>query len=292
MGETHPGEGTPQAYTREWNEQFYDKEDPWGVREHTWNLVKSRRAAAILTKKRYRFCLDLCCGEGTITKPVLGPLCDRILGIDFVPKAIERARSMNGGPGIAYREGDVLEFEYGSLEPGPDLVHMSDAMEYFSRRQLEGLLSKLSRIPSRPEVLIAARLMQRQYAREHPELVGYDPEHDFFGTWDEFRKLAGKCFRVASITPVYEYPETRMPWGDTALSAAARRAFHFMMIKLFTRLFFYHRAPAEMDDIRFKLLKAFGAAPLAGRLAGRMMMWHAILLKPLTAVGPATERQP
>jgi hypothetical protein len=285
MGESHPGEGTPQAYTREWNEQFYGKEDPWGVREHTWNLVKSQRAIKLLPKGHYGFCLDLCCGEGFITKAVLGPICDRVLGLDFVAKAVERARRKNSGRNISYQTADVLKYDYGSLHPGPDLVHISDAIEYFNRNQLEDLLRKLAGIESSPKVLLAARLLQRQYALEHPELVGYHPEHDFYGSWGEFRNLAGRHFRVAAIVPVYEYPECRMPWGDTALSAAARRAFHFMMIKLFTRLFFYHRAPAEMDDIRFKLLKAFGAAPLTGRLAGRMMMWYAILLEPKGAEG-------
>lgn len=282
MAEPEKARGnTPLAYTREWNDKFYENEDPWGVAEHTWNLVKSKRAVKLLPSGRHRFCLDLCCGEGVITKAVLGPICDRVLGLDFVARAVERARRKNGGRKISYQTADVLEYDYGSLRPGPDLVHISDAIEYFDRNQLEGLLRKLAGLESKPRVLLAARLLQRQYALENPELVGYHPEHDFYGSWSGFRTLAGRHFRVAAIAPVYEYPEWRMPWGDTALSGAARRAFHWLMVKLFTRLFFFHRGPAQIDDIRFGLLKALAAAPLSGWLAGRMFMWYAILLEPI-----------
>ena len=280
-----PAAGVPEAYTKRWNEEFYRREDPWGVLEHTWHLAKARRAVELLPKREYRFCLDLCCGEGTITKRYLAPRCRRILGLDYVPTAIDRAKAGNPGPGIEYRLADVLEFDYGSLRPGPDLVHISDVVFYFGRAQLDRLLGALAAIKSRPQVLIVSRLMYRQFCREHPDMIAYSPGYDCYETWDELTEMASRHFRVASVTPVHEYAERFMPWGDDRLSAAARRIFHLIFIKAFTRLFFPWLGPEAMDEMRFRLIRLCGAMPLAGRLARRMMQWYAIILKPKGSPG-------
>lgn len=68
-------------------EEWYKEKDPWGYEIHPDDLRRKESILAILGKQKYDRVLDICCGEGWITKDLPGK---EIHGIEISDVAAAR----------------------------------------------------------------------------------------------------------------------------------------------------------------------------------------------------------
>jgi cyclopropane fatty-acyl-phospholipid synthase-like methyltransferase len=113
------------------------------IPEHQLKLIVEN-IVNILQLNSEDFVVDLCCGNGLITKQ-LAPLVKGIIGVDFTQGLIDAAKKYNSYSNIEYVNSDVL-----SLDPkyflGVEKIVMYEALQYFSKEQLSSLLNELSNL--------------------------------------------------------------------------------------------------------------------------------------------------
>ncbi|SHE85658.1 Nodulation protein S (NodS) [Loktanella atrilutea] len=66
-------------------------DDPWDFATSPYEQDKFKATRAALSRVRYRFGLEIGCGNGALARH-LAPLCDRYTGIDAIARAVEAAR--------------------------------------------------------------------------------------------------------------------------------------------------------------------------------------------------------
>jgi 2-polyprenyl-3-methyl-5-hydroxy-6-metoxy-1,4-benzoquinol methylase len=91
--------------------------------------------------------LDLCCGNGIITKEVAG-CCRSIVGMDYSQRLVDIAVKYNSLENIEYVHGDagnVNEHLKGKRFSG---IYMYEAMQHFKRGQFQKLLTDLKPLMS------------------------------------------------------------------------------------------------------------------------------------------------
>jgi 2-polyprenyl-3-methyl-5-hydroxy-6-metoxy-1,4-benzoquinol methylase len=86
--------------------------------------------------------LDLCCGNGLITKSI-SYYCKSISGIDFSKKLIEIAKSHNSEKNIEYICGDVNEICNFLKDRTFSKIFLYEALQHFDTEQFEKLLVNL-----------------------------------------------------------------------------------------------------------------------------------------------------
>lgn len=84
--------------------------------------------------------LDLCCGNGYLTKRLAGDVA-RIVAIDFSAEMIRLARSHNSADNIEYHHGDVKRLA--THLPRVTKVLMMYALQHFTPGEVRGLLGDL-----------------------------------------------------------------------------------------------------------------------------------------------------
>ncbi|HUW94306.1 MAG TPA: class I SAM-dependent methyltransferase [Anaerolineae bacterium] len=88
--------------------------------------------------------LDLCCGNGLITRE-LARKCDQVVGVDFSRPLIEQARKITAEQNVRYISMDVKEIaRVTSLVEGPfSKVLWYEALQFFDEREFRSILAAL-----------------------------------------------------------------------------------------------------------------------------------------------------
>ncbi|PTW55740.1 methyltransferase family protein [Breoghania corrubedonensis] len=89
--------------------------------------------------------LDLCCGNGAITR-CLAPRAGSITAIDLTPALIATARCHAAAANISYDVGDALTYGLAERPPGDhfDKVLVYAALQHFRKSQLNDLIDSIS----------------------------------------------------------------------------------------------------------------------------------------------------
>jgi len=158
----------------------YRRPDPWNYEGSPYEKRKYELKLAILPRRPdpsappYRRVLELGCAEGVFTCRLAEAGVGReVVGVDFVPQALARARERCPRPDVEFREMDITA----ELPPGEfDLVFCSEVLYYLGslsaiRNVARRLCPKLQ--PGGHLVLVgpwpAARLFHRPFL-SHPDL--------------------------------------------------------------------------------------------------------------------------
>lgn len=89
--------------------------------------------------------LDICCGNGLVTKE-LSRHVRTVTAIDFAEHLVISARKFKSASNIDYRVGDVIS-AFGDWDAGiPDKVLMNDALAYFNPASLLDIIDGLLRL--------------------------------------------------------------------------------------------------------------------------------------------------
>lgn len=86
--------------------------------------------------------LDLCCGNGFITKSI-SENAGRVTGIDFSSKLIEVAGKYNSSKNIEYIYGNILDVRHLVKDKKINKGYMYEALQHFDVKQFESLLQQL-----------------------------------------------------------------------------------------------------------------------------------------------------
>jgi SAM-dependent methyltransferase len=90
--------------------------------------------------------IDLCCGNGLITKIIAGKVAT-VVGADFSEKLVEQARTKSEAPNVAYVVADVTTLAPNVCE-GVGKAYMRDSVSCFSSESLDRLLRQVGAAPS------------------------------------------------------------------------------------------------------------------------------------------------
>lgn len=115
---------------------YVEQGDPWNYETSAYEAEKYRRCLALLPRTNYGAALEVGCSIGVMSA-LIAARCDSLLGIDFAPAAVARARQR----GIAN-----ARFETGTIPrdwpPGSwDLIVLSEVLYYLSRPAFEQTVS-------------------------------------------------------------------------------------------------------------------------------------------------------
>jgi len=91
--------------------------------------------------------LDLCCGNGIITKAVAG-CCRSIVGMDYSQSLVDIAVKYNSLENIRYVQGDVGKISEHMKDKRFSRIYMYEALQYFKSKQLQKLLTDLKPLMS------------------------------------------------------------------------------------------------------------------------------------------------
>lgn len=152
----------------------YRTPDPWGYTTSPYERRKYELKLAILPRAHepsapsYARALELGCAEGAFTcRLAEARVAREVVGVDFVPQAVERARKSCPYPNVSFRQMDITaELPEGEF----DLVFCSEVLYYLgSLRRIRDLAERLSAIlrPGGHIVLLgpwpAARVFHRPF---------------------------------------------------------------------------------------------------------------------------------
>jgi cyclopropane fatty-acyl-phospholipid synthase-like methyltransferase len=98
--------------------------------------------------------VDLCCGNGLITKQ-LGSLVKNVVGVDFSAGLIDAAKRYNVFHNIEYVHSDILRLDRKYMR-GLKKILMYEAMQHFSKKQLNNLFYELSNLTKGSLVLLGS----------------------------------------------------------------------------------------------------------------------------------------
>ena len=136
--------------------------------------------------------LDLCCGNGLITKE-LGRSCRMVVGIDFSQPLVDVANQHHQAANVVYQRMNVLELDkLPPMVPGLfSKVLMYEALQNFRKQDLKRLLENVLKLSSRDVVILLGSIPdharkwrfyntpKRKLAHLARRMLGTDP----IGTW-------------------------------------------------------------------------------------------------------------
>lgn len=151
--------------SRQWFAQQYlshSPDDPAGYYAHRHNGYQRFRHQRLVNFLEKHWgatapaaMLDVGCGEGTLTSLVAGALdCERAVGVDFLPEAIERARAQSRWE-FAVETLPKLRYASGEF----DLVIASEVLYYLPPKEREAAVNEFHRVLApRGRLLFTSRL--------------------------------------------------------------------------------------------------------------------------------------
>jgi cyclopropane fatty-acyl-phospholipid synthase-like methyltransferase len=147
--------------------------------------------------------LDLCCGNGVITRAVAAT-CDHVVGVDFSEPLIEIARRDHNPSNIDYIRASVLELEHIAEQSRRRFtkVLMYDALQHFDHQQLRGILNTILKLTAADALLLFGGIPRRRYRDRFFDTPRKRLLHmyyklrgrDLLGTWwddDDFLRVCG-----------------------------------------------------------------------------------------------------
>jgi len=158
----------------------FRRADPWDYETSAYERTKYDRKLAVLPRRPdpsappYARALEIGCAEGLFTRRMAREgVAQELVGVDFVPAALERARAQAADPRVRFARMDVTaELPDGTF----DLVVLSEVLYYLgSLAKIRDLARRLApKIAARGHVLLvgpwpAARLFHRPFLA-HAEL--------------------------------------------------------------------------------------------------------------------------
>ena len=106
--------------------------DPWNYETSAYEAEKYARCLALLPARRFARALEVGCSIGVMSEAIARH-CDSLLGLDFAPTAIDRARARNI-PNVQFEVAGVPE---GSPEGEWDLIVLSEVLYYLAPDTLD-----------------------------------------------------------------------------------------------------------------------------------------------------------
>lgn len=88
--------------------------------------------------------LDVCCGNGLITRQVAGGVAS-VLGVDYSPFLVEVARSEQAAPNVEYLLDDARRMAAVPADPRFDAIYLYEGLQHFTPREVRGLLAEMRR---------------------------------------------------------------------------------------------------------------------------------------------------
>lgn len=106
--------------------------------------------------------LDLCCGNGLVTK-ALARRCRRVVGVDFSEPLIDVARSDHAAANVEYELCDVRHLDRlrGRVEARFTKVLMIAGLQYLQHRDLAPIVEGVLGLPSRPQIMLFTAVPDR-----------------------------------------------------------------------------------------------------------------------------------
>ena len=106
--------------------------DPWDYETSAYEADKYARCLALLHRSRYRRALDVGCSTGVMSAAIAAK-CDSLLGLDFAPTAVARARSRN----LANARFEVAAVPADWPAGQWDLIVLSEVLYYLTLDELD-----------------------------------------------------------------------------------------------------------------------------------------------------------
>jgi SAM-dependent methyltransferase len=141
--------------------------------------------------------LDLCCGNGLITRQLAG-FCQWIVGVDYSINLINSAKVYNPASNVVYLHRAAAELTCADLPRGAaNKICINGALQYFTRSMFTGLLTTLKNISARHFRLLATDVPDagRLYAFYNTQKRKADLERrlaageEAIGTWWDREEL-------------------------------------------------------------------------------------------------------
>jgi SAM-dependent methyltransferase len=109
------------------------------------------------------FLLDLCCGNGLLTRE-FSRISRAVVGVDFSEEMIRLARSHHAEPNISYVCASILDLDSDVLGTWQSAtkVCMVESLQYFTPGQLSLMLDRLNRIACDDAVLYFSGVLDRE----------------------------------------------------------------------------------------------------------------------------------
>lgn len=164
--------------------------------------------------------IDLCCGNGLITRRLAG-IAKEVVGVDFSPGLIDVAESCNSAPNIEYINSDVLELTE-EFFSGSKRVSMYEALQHLSLEQFVELLNRFRGLQPGALVFLGSIPNEERLA------AYYDSEEKL--AYYEQREREGKPHmgrwwsmeEIERILPTREFEATFLSQNPTLYTASYR----------------------------------------------------------------------
>ena len=176
-----------------------------------------RRVAAESVVRPGDRVLDACCGTGDLALACVRAGAGSVVGLDFSPRMIERARKKSGA--VAWVEGDVLSL------PFDDAAFDAATVGFGVRNvaSLQGGLSELSRV-----LVPGGRLAVLEITQPTGALA------PFYRVWfDRIVPLLGKVFPGGSAYTYLPASVRRFPGKDDLVKVVESAGFHDVRYRTF-----------------------------------------------------------
>jgi predicted TPR repeat methyltransferase len=108
---------------------LWQRGDPWDIESSEYERERYAHLLGMLGGRHYARVLEIGCGTGVLTR-LLASHADRIVALDISQTAIDRARTLGGGPAVVdFRVGNVMDYQ--PHPDGPwDLIVFSETICY------------------------------------------------------------------------------------------------------------------------------------------------------------------
>jgi SAM-dependent methyltransferase len=171
-------------------EKAYDGQAPWDIGGPQPEIVRLAEAGAIQGAV-----LDVGCGTGENALYLAGRGLD-VWGIDFVPRAIERARAkaLERGLGVHFQVGDALKLEV--LGRTFDTVIDSGLFHTFSDEERSIFVRSLARVMRPGGVGFLLCFSDQEPPGQGPRRVSREEIGSAFGEWWDVASIEETRFRA------------------------------------------------------------------------------------------------
>ena len=171
-------------------EKAYDGQAPWEIGGPQPEIVRLADAGAIRG-----VVLDVGCGTGE-NALYLAERGHDVWGIDFIPKAIERARAkaLQRGLGVHFQVGDALKLE--ALGRTFDTVIDSGLFHTFSDEERSLFVRGLARVVRPGGVAYILSFSDQEPPGEGPRRVSREEIHSAFREWWDVESIQETRFRA------------------------------------------------------------------------------------------------